>query len=116
MPGNYSFSTETVLQHVICQYNALEKLKKKVWMVNFRVCSPTSLDAEKVKDSIVVCVPGNTFGLYYPEEEVHAKGGIASIIVDDDLKSYAQVFTQPSVTTVSVGVGKHILAYINSTR
>lgn len=82
----------------------------------FRVCAPGSLDATKVKDSIVICVPGNTFGLYYPEEEVHAKGGIATIIIDDDLKAYAQVFKVPSVTTVSVGVGDQIQAYVNSTR
>lgn len=80
------------------------------------MCSPGSLDAEKVKGSIVVCIPGNTFGYYFPEVEVHDKGGIATIIIDEDLKSFAQVFHQPSVAVVSVGVGNHILAYINSTR
>ncbi|KAG0579562.1 hypothetical protein KC19_4G107000 [Ceratodon purpureus] len=81
-----------------------------------RLCGEDSLDAEKVKGSIVVCAPGDMFGIYYPEVEVHAKGGVATIIIDEDLKSFAQVFHQPAVTVVSQGVGNHILAYINKTR
>jgi hypothetical protein len=81
-----------------------------------RVCGADSLDAKKVRGSIVVCVPGDMVGISYPEVEVHAKGGVATIIIDEDLKSFAQVFHQPAVTVISQGVGNHILAYINVTR
>lgn len=80
------------------------------------MCGAGSLDAKKVQGSIVICVPGYMLGINFPEVEVHAKGGVATIIIDEDLKSYAQVFHQPAVTVVSQGVGNHILAYINSTR
>ena len=80
------------------------------------MCGTDSLDAKKVRGSIIVYIPGDMFGISYPEVEVHAKGGVATIIIDEDLKSSAQVFHQPTVTVVSQGVGNHILAYINVTR
>lgn len=78
-------------------------------MNGFRMCGPDSLDAKKVKGNIVVCVPGDMLGINYPEVEVYDKGGVATIMVDDELKSYAQVFRHPAVTVVSQGVGSHIL-------
>nr|XP_024390186.1 subtilisin-like protease SBT5.3 isoform X2 [Physcomitrium patens] len=111
-----SLNTEKIDPNVYPLVDAGNIPAQNITSTDARMCGPDSLDAKKVKGNIVVCVPGDMLGINYPEVEVYDKGGVATIMVDDELKSYAQVFRHPAVTVVSQGVGSHILSYINSTR
>lgn len=105
---NFLFPSLTV-----CLYSSLAKSNFCISIM----CEDGSLDPERVKGRILVCLTGEEYGV--EQSGVALRAGAVGLILANNKKTGDKIIAKPHLlpaSNLNFADGEHVFTYINSTR